>query len=138
MNQYGFTMDMAVRDYECDLQGIVNNSVYQNYCEHVRHEYLKSIGVDFAAYAREGINFVVVRAELDYKLPLVSGDVFTVALTMAQESAVKIVFYQDIIRKSDERLILKAKIMGTALNKRGRPELPAEVLVKMGFAQYAG
>ena len=78
MEGYRYHMEMAVRDYECDLQGIVNNSVYQNYLEHVRHEFLKEIGVDFAALAHQGINLVVVRAELDYKAPLTSGDRFVI------------------------------------------------------------
>ncbi len=57
----------SVRDYECDLQGVVNNAVYQNYLEHARHVFLKEQGIDFAALAREGVNLVVIRAELDYK-----------------------------------------------------------------------
>ena len=34
-----FELKMSVRDYECDLQGIVNNAVYQNYLEHARHQF---------------------------------------------------------------------------------------------------
>ena len=55
MEQNCFTLELAVRDYECDLQGVVNNAVYQNYLEHARHEYLKSIGIDFAALTAQGI-----------------------------------------------------------------------------------
>ncbi len=127
MSISSFAMEMSVRDYECDIQGIVNNSVYQNYLEHVRHEYLKHIGINFKEFAMKGINFVVVRAELDYKYPLSSGDEFIVKLTMAKESEIKIAFYQDIFRKADDKLILKGKIIGTALNTRGRPELPVEI-----------
>jgi len=130
MNSAAFTMEMTVRDYECDIQGIVNNSVYQNYLEHVRHEYLKSIGINFKEYARNGINLVVVRIELDYKFPLQSGDKFYVTAAIERESAVKIVFYQDIYRLPDEKLILKGKVTGTALNQRGRPQIPEE------FEQY--
>ncbi len=121
---YAFTHEMSVRDYECDMQGIVNNSVYQNYIEHVRHEYLKHVGIDFTSYTRQGINLVVVRAELDYKYPLTSGDTFIVALTMRRESALKFVFFQDIFRLPDYKPVLNAKIIGTALNQRGRPEIP--------------
>jgi acyl-CoA thioester hydrolase len=39
-----FSLEMKVRDYECDMQGIVNNAVYQNYLEWARHEYLLSRG----------------------------------------------------------------------------------------------
>lgn len=123
-SSYAFTLEMSVRDYECDMQGIVNNSVYQNYLEHVRHEYLKHVGVDFSEYTRQGINLVVVRAELDYKYPLSSGDTFVVGLNMRRESPLKFAFYQDIYRLGDERLILRGKIIGTALNQRGRPEIP--------------
>jgi acyl-CoA thioester hydrolase len=127
MDGYAFTHEMTVRDYECDLQGIVNNGVYQNYLEHVRHLYLKSVGLDFAAYARKGINLVVVRAELDYRHPLTSGDRFLVGLTLVRESRLRFAFYQDILRLPDERPVLNAKIIGTALNERGRPILPPEL-----------
>jgi len=121
---YSFTLAMDVRDYECDMQGIVNNSVYQNYLEHVRHVYLKSIGVDFADYTSRGINLVVVRAELDYKSPLESGDRFIVGLNLKRESQLKFAFYQDIYRLPDMKPVVKAKIIGTALNSRGRPQIP--------------
>ena len=119
---------MSVRDYECDMQGIVNNSVYQNYLEHVRHEFLRHVGIDFSAYTRAGIHLVVIRAELDYKSSLVSGDHFTVKLRFKRESLLRFAFYQDIFRCSAERLVLRARIIGTALNAQGRPELPAELV----------
>ena len=130
LHTYHFTAEMSVRDYECDMQGIVNNSVYQNYLEHVRHLYLKQVGIDFSEYTRQGINLVVVRAELDYKYPLVSGDSFVVGLTICRGSALKFVFNQDIFRLPDHKPVLKAKIIGTALNQRGRPEIP-EALVAL-------
>ena len=49
-----FQLAMAVRDYECDMQGVVNNAVYQNYLEHTRHEFLKSRGLDFARLTEQG------------------------------------------------------------------------------------
>ena len=49
-----FELEMQVRDYECDVQGIVNNAVYQNYLEHARHEFLHAVGCDFHALRAEG------------------------------------------------------------------------------------
>ena len=34
--KYCFETRMAVRDYECDIEGIVNNANYLHYCEHTR------------------------------------------------------------------------------------------------------
>ncbi len=123
-DNYRFCLPFKVRDYECDLQGIVNNAVYQNYLEHTRHEFLLSMGIDFAALTRDKIDLVVTRAELDYKLSLRSGDTFWVGLNVERESKVRFAFLQDVYRDSDERPILRGRIIGTALNERRRPVLP--------------
>ena len=127
MNDYLFKLDFKVRDYECDLQGIVNNSVYQNYLEHTRHEYLKSIGVDFAALAAENVNLIAVRVELDYKHPLRSGDAFWVGLTMEKVSRIRFAFVQEIYRYPDNLLILNGRTIATAMNEKGRPMLPKQL-----------
>ena len=119
-----FSVDFKVRDYECDMQGIVNNSVYMNYLEHTRHEFLLSRGIDFAELARNKINLVVVRAELDYKASLLGGDEFFVDVEFVQSSRVRFDFLQNIYRKKDNKLMLAAKVTGTSVNERGRPFLP--------------
>ncbi|MFH1826009.1 MAG: acyl-CoA thioesterase [bacterium] len=131
MTEYQYKLQLSVRDYECDLQGIVNNAVYQNYLEHARHEFLKSKGLDFAEITKRGINLVVIRAELDYIAPLKSGDQFEVRLNFARESKLRLVFYQDIYRLPDQKLMLKGKITGTALNQKGRPEVSDELAGKL-------
>jgi len=125
-----FTCDFKVRDYECDLQGVVNNSVYQNYLEHARHEFLLAKGVDFALLTAQGIHLVVVRAELDYKKSLRPSDLFTVNVRCEMEGRIRIVFLQDIV-KQDGTLILSAKIIGTALDLRGRPKIPEGLVEKL-------
>lgn len=122
-----FTLEMAVRDYECDLQGVVNNAVYQNYLEHARHEYLKAIGIDFAALAAQGINLVVTRIEIDFKTSLTSGDRFVVEVRSERISPVRIGFRQEIYRLPDRKAVVKALVVGTALNAKGRPQLPKEL-----------
>lgn len=124
---YSFRLEFKVRDYECDIQGVVNNGVYQNYLEHARHEFLLENGINFAELAKKDINLVVVRAELDYRYPLRSGDRFWVGVNFVQSSKVRFDFIQDIFRIPDGKLIMNAKITGTALNERGRPFIPDEL-----------
>ena len=124
-------LSLRVRDYECDLQGVVNNAVYMNYLEHARHEFLKARGVDFAEVTRQGIHLVVVRAELDFRAPLTSGDDFMVRTRYAQESRLKILFNQQIVRGSDDKVMLTARITATALNDKGRPFVPEDILAKL-------
>jgi len=120
MEGYDFQLEMQVRDYECDIQGIVNNSVYQNYLEHCRHKFLNTLGLDFEELHQQGIDAVVYRAELDYKYPLRPGDSFYVRLKLAKQGRLRIIFLQDIVRKPDEKLVVKAKIT-TVLTENGKP-----------------
>lgn len=99
MEKYIYELTLKVRDYECDLQGIVNNANYQHYLEHTRHEFLSSVGVSFAKLHEEGVDPVVARINMAFKTPLKSGDEFVSKLYMKKEG-IKYVFYQDIFRFS--------------------------------------
>ncbi len=104
-----FELEMKVRDYECDMQGVVNNSVYQNYLEHTRHEFLQSLGEDFDQWTQDGIFPMVAKATLEYKRSLRSGDKFVVTLNI-ERKGVKYIFHQNIYRLSDGALCLKGEI----------------------------
>ena len=124
---YTHRIDFKVRDYECDLQGVVNNAVYQNYLEHARHELLQASGINFAAMTAKGFHLIVIRAELDYRRSLKSNDEFSVCSKLQQLSKLRFEFLQEIYRSSDQKLMLQARIIGTCLNQRGRPFLAKEL-----------
>lgn len=109
MKEYVYKLKMKVRDYECDLEGIVNNANYQHYMEHTRHEYLLSAGISFAEMLEQGIVTVVARIAIDYKTPLRSRDEFLSCLNMTQEG-IRYVFHQDIYRLSDMKLAARGKV----------------------------
>jgi len=106
---YIYELPFKVRDYECDLQGIVNNSVYQNYLEHTRHEFLLENNVSFSDLHDEGVDAVVSRVDISYKTSLRSRDSFVSKLYVKKEG-VKYVFYQTIFRQPDNVICIKAKI----------------------------
>ncbi len=109
MDNYVYELKMKVRDYECDLQGIVNNANYQHYIEHTRHEFLLSAGVSFADLHKRGIDAVVARLTMAFKTPLTSGDEFLSRLALRKEG-IKYVFLQDIFRLPDMRPVLKSRV----------------------------
>jgi len=104
-----FELELKVRDYECDIQGIVNNSVYQNYLEHTRHEFMEANHISFAELHDRGIDAMVSSVEIAYKTPLRPGDSFISKLYVAKEG-VRYIFHQEIHRKSDNKLAIKAKV----------------------------
>ena len=95
MKEYIFKLTDKVRDYECDLQGVVNNSNYQHYMEHTRHEFLESLGENFGKMHEKGVDGFVSRVEIQYKTSLKSGDSYISCLE------------QDIYRASDNALATK-------------------------------
>ncbi len=106
---YIFETRMEVRDYECDIEGIVNNANYVHYCEHTRHLFLQQCGLSFADMHAKGVDAVVARMQLQYKVPLRPDDVFWSRLNLKKEG-IKYVFYQDIYRAADEKLCFRAQI----------------------------
>ena len=124
---YQFKLDYSVRDYECDLAGMVNNAAYLNYIEHARHEFLKTKNIDFARLADREIYLVVLRIEADYLYSLRSGDQFYVGTYVQRISRLRFGFFQDIFRLPDQKPVFKAKVIGTAVNQRGKPMLPKEL-----------
>ena len=104
-----YSLEFRVRDYECDLQGIVNNANYQHFLEHARHEYIKTLGLDFSELHAQGIDFVVAKIEMSFKTPLKSGDDFIVTVAMKKEG-IRWIFLQDIFRMPDHKTVVRAKV----------------------------
>ncbi len=127
---YASQEPFEVRDYECDLQGVVNNAVYLHYLEHARHRWLEAIGVDFAALHRQGMDLVVARIEVDYRFPLRSRDRFVVRSRIQREGTLKLIFHQDIYRVPDEKLVIQARVVTAAL-QNGRPVVARSVLDRL-------
>ena len=132
---YDTEVELVVRDYECDLQGVVNNAVYQHYLEHARHRYLIEHGFDFARLHEQGCDLVLTRAELDYLSPLRPGERFVVASTAGRESRLRFRFEQEIFRLPDDERCVRAIMVGTGIID-GRPGMPPELLALLG--EHAG
>ena len=129
---YVFSLEFTVRDYECDIQGVVNNANYQHYLEHARHEFLVSKGISFLQLHDEGIDLIVTKVEIDYKYPLRSCDKFVIRTGILREGNVRLVFVQDISRLPDEKPIVYARVTGVA-TKNGRPVRPGDLFSRMGL-----
>jgi len=121
-----FFVDIAVRDYECDQQGIVNNAVYQNYLQHARHEFGRSVGLDWLELGRRGIDLVLRRAELDYLRPLEPGMRIRVTAEPRRRGKFRFFFDQEIRILPEETVAVRA-LMTVACVVDGRPAAPEEL-----------
>jgi acyl-CoA thioester hydrolase len=133
---YDFDFEMNVRDYELDTQGVVNNSVYQNYLEHARHQFLKEMGINFNSLHDSGVDAVVHKIVLEYKRPLMGDDSFVVRSRIRQKGHVRYIFDQDIYRIPDHELMLKGVVTSVFMNE-GRPIRPPVEVVE-ALAEFRG
>ena len=106
--KYIFETRMQVRDYECDIEGIVNNANYLHYCEHTRHLFLQQCGLSFAEMHAKGVDAVLARMQMQFKIPLRPDDEFVSRLGLTKEG-VKYIFHHDICRAEDDKLCFRAQ-----------------------------
>lgn len=131
-NLHPYSLKFVVRDYECDLQGVVNNANYQHYLEHARHEFLISKDVSFVQLHEEGLDLIVTKVEIEYKYPLRSRNEFIVTVSIRREGNARILFMQDIYRLPDLKLIVRARVTGVA-TRNGRPVSPGDLVARLGL-----
>ena len=114
MKEYLYTLEMETRDYECDIQGIVNNANYQHYLEATRHRWLKDEGFSFREWHEQGLDMVVSEVTIKYKTPLRGQEEFLSCFNVRREG-VRFIFDQDIYRKSDGKLCVSATLTSVLL-----------------------
>ena len=130
---YIFSLEIAVRDYELDSEGIVNNANYLHYLEHTRHAFVKREGIPFGSLTSEGLIPVVRRMSIDYHKPMRSGDVMLSRLWIEREGP-RFIFHQDIFDKQDGGLVVKAAVTIVCMEKNGRINRGDELAARL--AQY--
>ena len=114
MKDYLFSIEMETRDYECDIQGIVNNANYQHYLEATRHKWLQQEGFSFRQWHEQGIDIVVSEINMKFKTPLHGQETFLSCLNLRREGA-RFIFEQDIYRQTDLRLCISATVSAVCM-----------------------
>ena len=116
-NSYIYELEIAVRDYEVDVEGIVNNANYLHYLEHTRHEFCNMAGLSFREMHAKGIDPVLTRVVIDYKNPLTLGDVMLSRLNLSRRGPL-FVFQQDIFRIDGTPVVFADVSVATLENGR--------------------
>lgn len=116
-------MEMQVRDYECDVQGVVNNATYFNYLEQARNQIFRENGMSsLFELHKQNEDPIIVRAEIDYRYPLWAYDVFVIHTQIETKGSFRLLFRQKIIAAEEQnaRRIADALFI-VAVLREGRP-----------------
>src|SRR6476660_236856 len=89
MSPIEHTITLRVRYPECDPMGYLHHSRYLQYFEMGRVELLRSLGHSYAEMEKQGIFFVVVKAEIKYKAPAKYDDELTLITQLVKQTYVR-------------------------------------------------
>ncbi|WEB39251.1 acyl-CoA thioesterase [Streptomyces yunnanensis] len=95
-----FTVPIAVRGYETDTQGHLNQSVYLQYAEHARWSVLQAGGIPQTALLARGIGPVTLETTIRYLRELRAGDEVAVSCRFVWGERKTFVIEQTV-RKAD-------------------------------------
>ena len=93
---------IMVRGYHLDFYGHVNNARYLEFLEEARWRLVES-STSLRTWHERGLAFVVVRIEIDYRLPALLGDELRIVSTLARIGGRSGVIRQEVLR-GEERV----------------------------------
>ena len=132
-----FVYSFPVRVYfeNTDAGGVVYHSEYLKFLERARTEWLRHLGYDHQALAREHrVIFVVSAAAVDFTKPARLDDTVAVSVRLESLGKVRCVFAQEI-RRDDEVLVSARVTVACVTGENMKPvEIPEGLRKKMEAA----
>src|SRR2546430_8653649 len=112
-------MPVSVLPADIDEQNHVNNTVYLRWVQEVATAHWKSLA---SAEAQAAIGWVVLRHEIDYKLPAGLNDEILLRTWVGEASRLKFERFTEIRHKIDNQLLAQARTLWVPIDSRtGKP-----------------
>lgn len=127
---HSFIFSLRVYGEDTDGFGIVHHPNYLKYMERARCEWVISLGYSLEQWAREGILFVIHKAELHYLQPLRAYEYIEIVSRIVKQRTVGVT-YEQIIRShiDPEKIYCKGLISVVCVDKNIQPRVfPLELL----------
>ena len=127
-----FTWPVRVYCEDTDAGGIVYYANYLKFMERARTEWLRAIGMEQGPLQSEqGLIFVIVDTQVEYKRPARYGDALTVTASIREHTRASLGFSQQVLR-GDELLVDGAIRVACLDAKSYRPRgLPGALVDKL-------
>ena len=126
MSSTPFEITVSVMPGDIDEQNHVNNTVYLRWVQEVATAHWQAIA---SSEAQEGIGWVVLRHEIDYKAPACLGDDVVLRTWVGKASRLTFERFTEIRRSSDGQLLSTARTLWCPINMQTRRpvRVPPEV-----------
>jgi acyl-CoA thioester hydrolase len=112
-------MNVSVQSADIDEQNHVNNTVYLRWVQDVATAHWRALA---SADAQNAIGWVVLRHEIDYRMPSNLGDEIVLRTWVGQASRLKFERFTEVRRKIDNVLLAQARTLWVPIDVRtGKP-----------------
>lgn len=113
---------MEIRIYyeDTDCGGVVYYANYLKYFERARTQYLEDHGLSVMGLLKEGTQFMVVHAEVDYRSPARYGDTLTIDTKLTDSGKASLTFAHVIRERASQRVIVQGSATLVAVDLQGK------------------
>jgi thioesterase-3 len=114
-----YLTEIKVRGYHADFYGHVNNARYLEFFEEDRWAQLES-KIDLKKWAAQGIVFLVVNINVNYRLAVPVGETLLVSTDVEKIGTRSVVLQQKILLKESRKVAADALVTFVITDKSGR------------------
>src|SRR3954451_15832484 len=123
------TLTLRARYPECGPMGYLHHSIYLQYFEMGRVELLRTLGHSYADLERQGVFFVVVKAEVKYKSPARFDDELLLTTRLVRQTHVRIDHTYEVRR--GDTLVAEGATTIACVGRDGQlREIPEDIRIK--------
>jgi acyl-CoA thioester hydrolase len=128
-----FSWPVRVYYEDTDLGGVVYYANYLKFLERARTEWLRALGVEQAALARDhGVVFVVSSLAIDYLKPAAFNDELVVTVELEHAGAAQIRLVQRVTRGAEELATARVRIACVSTGTFKPVRIPPPLTDKIG------
>ncbi|MET7401530.1 thioesterase family protein [Dactylosporangium sp. NPDC005572] len=120
----GFVMPWKARYFEVDQQGVVFNAWYLTWFDEAMSGFLAHHGLDAATLVREGLDFQLVRSEIDWRAGVRWGEAVEIAVRPGRIGTTSFDLHFSVRRGGEETCTAKIVYVSVAPDGSGKRPVP--------------
>ncbi len=109
-----FELPLAIAPDDIDELGHVNNVVYLRWAQDVATAHWRAAAT---TEQQDGIAWVALRHEIDYKHPALPGDAIVASTWVGQAEAIRFERFVEILRASDRRVLARTRTLWCPISR---------------------
>ncbi|MEW6248306.1 MAG: thioesterase family protein [Nitrospirota bacterium] len=113
-------MDVRIYYEDTDCGGVVYYANYLRYFEWARTEYLEERGISVVELVKDGTQFLVVHADVDYRSPARYGDVLSVETKLTDIGRSSLTFSHVIRERASRRVVVEGSAKLVTVDLQGK------------------